>query len=424
MPSNYLTLCCPLLLLPSVFPNIRVFSNLTDVNPQLYIFSLKLSHELQNSTSNFQLLISIYRWDKPRRRWHGAAVRRWRHQGKGVIWEPLRMLSSRGEGSSPATAPAHCSPKQTSSCRWRTSGNPCTSSWMTAALLSWLSRSSGPRSGLRQRQRERKDICMNLCLWLWGTGEGRALQVKTHGAMQIVSWNSQHSLSNEIHTILMLCFLQRMVHTRCLCFVQFHHKSPQFGFVFHGFMETAFTKVTNDIFIAKSKTCFPFDLSDCFCWGTMILENPPSPWLLTSTLHSPPPEAPPSPRGSNLSHLLSLFYVSLMPGVPNLWAMDWSLQSDQRQHQIRNKVHKKCNAFKSSPNHPSTPGLRKSCLPWNWSLLPKRLETTVPCDFSHSKVLRINSTLTNLSTPPAPRSKPPVDDCTPQRQHQPYPDTS
>ena len=27
MPSNHLTLCCPLLLLPSVFPNIRAFSN-------------------------------------------------------------------------------------------------------------------------------------------------------------------------------------------------------------------------------------------------------------------------------------------------------------------------------------------------------------------------------------------------------------
>ena len=27
MPSNYLSLCRPLLLLPSVFPNIRVFSN-------------------------------------------------------------------------------------------------------------------------------------------------------------------------------------------------------------------------------------------------------------------------------------------------------------------------------------------------------------------------------------------------------------
>ena len=27
MPSNHFTLCCPLLLLPSVFPSIRVFSN-------------------------------------------------------------------------------------------------------------------------------------------------------------------------------------------------------------------------------------------------------------------------------------------------------------------------------------------------------------------------------------------------------------
>ena len=27
MPSNYLILCCPLLLLPSIFPTIRIFSN-------------------------------------------------------------------------------------------------------------------------------------------------------------------------------------------------------------------------------------------------------------------------------------------------------------------------------------------------------------------------------------------------------------
>ena len=27
MPSNHIVLCCPLLLLPSVFPSIRVFSN-------------------------------------------------------------------------------------------------------------------------------------------------------------------------------------------------------------------------------------------------------------------------------------------------------------------------------------------------------------------------------------------------------------
>ena len=27
MPSNHLILCCPLLILPSIFPNIRIFSN-------------------------------------------------------------------------------------------------------------------------------------------------------------------------------------------------------------------------------------------------------------------------------------------------------------------------------------------------------------------------------------------------------------
>ena len=44
MPSNYLTLCCPLLLLPSVFPSIRVFSNesvLCIVWPKYWSFSFQ-----------------------------------------------------------------------------------------------------------------------------------------------------------------------------------------------------------------------------------------------------------------------------------------------------------------------------------------------------------------------------------------------
>lgn len=50
------------------------------------------------------------------------------------------------------------------------------------------------------------------------------------------------------------------------------------------------------------------------------------------------------------------------------------------------------------PEHLPAPCLlwKKNCLPGNWSLLPKRLETTVLCDFSHSKVLRVTSTLTKL----------------------------
>ena len=42
MPSNHLILCCPLLLLPSIFPSIRVFSNETALHirwPKYWSFS-------------------------------------------------------------------------------------------------------------------------------------------------------------------------------------------------------------------------------------------------------------------------------------------------------------------------------------------------------------------------------------------------
>ena len=46
MPSNHLILCCPLLLLPSVFPNIRVFSNKSALLirwPKYWNFSFNIS---------------------------------------------------------------------------------------------------------------------------------------------------------------------------------------------------------------------------------------------------------------------------------------------------------------------------------------------------------------------------------------------
>ena len=46
MPSNYLILCCPLLLLPSIFPSIRVFSNESFLCirwPEYWHFSLNIS---------------------------------------------------------------------------------------------------------------------------------------------------------------------------------------------------------------------------------------------------------------------------------------------------------------------------------------------------------------------------------------------
>ena len=45
MPSNYLILCCPLLLLPSIFPKIRVFSNESALHQvaKYWSFSLNIS---------------------------------------------------------------------------------------------------------------------------------------------------------------------------------------------------------------------------------------------------------------------------------------------------------------------------------------------------------------------------------------------
>ena len=46
MPSNHLILCCPLLLLPSIFPSIRVFSNESVLHirwPKYWSFSFSIS---------------------------------------------------------------------------------------------------------------------------------------------------------------------------------------------------------------------------------------------------------------------------------------------------------------------------------------------------------------------------------------------
>ena len=46
MPCNHLILCCPLLLLPSIFPSIRVFSNESDFRsrwPKYWSFSFSIS---------------------------------------------------------------------------------------------------------------------------------------------------------------------------------------------------------------------------------------------------------------------------------------------------------------------------------------------------------------------------------------------
>ena len=66
MPSNHLVLCHPLLLLPSVFSSIRVFSNESALHvrwPKYWSFSFSISHSNEYSGSiSFRLtdLISLH----------------------------------------------------------------------------------------------------------------------------------------------------------------------------------------------------------------------------------------------------------------------------------------------------------------------------------------------------------------------------
>ena len=60
MPSNHLILCCPLLLLPSIFPSIRVFLNesvLCSRGPKYWSFSFSIS-----PSNEYSGLISFRNW--------------------------------------------------------------------------------------------------------------------------------------------------------------------------------------------------------------------------------------------------------------------------------------------------------------------------------------------------------------------------
>ena len=52
MPSSHLILCCPLLLLPSIFPSIRIFSNESGLRmrwPKYWSFSFNISTSKEHS---------------------------------------------------------------------------------------------------------------------------------------------------------------------------------------------------------------------------------------------------------------------------------------------------------------------------------------------------------------------------------------
>ena len=60
VPSNHLILCCPLLLLPSIFPNIRVFSNKSAVHirwPNYWSFSFSISPSKEYSGASQVVLV-------------------------------------------------------------------------------------------------------------------------------------------------------------------------------------------------------------------------------------------------------------------------------------------------------------------------------------------------------------------------------
>ena len=55
MPSNHLILCCPLLLLPSIFPSIRVFSNEIHIQAFIYLWLFVLLAVLNTKLLFLQL---------------------------------------------------------------------------------------------------------------------------------------------------------------------------------------------------------------------------------------------------------------------------------------------------------------------------------------------------------------------------------
>ena len=63
MPSNHLILCCPILLLPSIFPSIRVFSNESTLGirwPKYWSFSFSISPSNEYSRLIFFRMYWLY----------------------------------------------------------------------------------------------------------------------------------------------------------------------------------------------------------------------------------------------------------------------------------------------------------------------------------------------------------------------------
>ena len=68
MPSNHLILCCPLLLLPSIFPSIRVFSKDSVLHirwPKYWSFSFNISPSNEYSGLNIWCFLTLSQFHHP-----------------------------------------------------------------------------------------------------------------------------------------------------------------------------------------------------------------------------------------------------------------------------------------------------------------------------------------------------------------------
>ena len=98
MPSNHLVLCHPLLLLPSIFPSIRVFSNESALRirePKYWSFSFSISPSnkysgLISSRIDWLDLLAVQGTLKSLLQWHvsKASILSCSHQGSLVCYSP------------------------------------------------------------------------------------------------------------------------------------------------------------------------------------------------------------------------------------------------------------------------------------------------------------------------------------------------
>ena len=145
------------------------------------------------------------------------------------------------------------------------------------------------------------------------------------------------------------------------------------------------------LFASHSTHSAPLQTRDCclplilVSIETPCLDFPPT-VLAILILHSLPLLCWPLTTGESQGSELTLPSLHPFPrsGIHSFWdLMPDYLKRSWHHNDNRNKVHNKCNVLESSRNHPPYPIPWKNCLPKNWSLVPKGLETDALDDIGH-----------------------------------------